>query len=639
MALEFDKETGTFVQTLLDFSGGLNTRDLDSVIRDNELSAIRNFTYDKFGALKIRAGFGRVNQITIDSNPIKSIGGYYKTGADREIIATSGTDIWKYVPASQTYTSIKSGLTGDGLKFCMHQFMNHFYMGNGVDNIQVYNGTNVWDMGYDIPASGVTATEGAEGVLENKTYQYKVTYYYADGESNANTTATSIKPAASHKVELTNIPTGGVGVTQRKLYRTLGDGTTFKLLHTISDNTTTTYSDNIPDSGLGADLDIDNDAPPACKYMVNHKSRMWLAGDSNNPSRVYYSKALHPESFPPTYYWDVGLDDGDEITGLAVNLGALVIFKKYSTWVIIGDLPTGSTADMVLENVNPTIGCVSYWTQAHAGNDLLFLNPDLGVFRLHRVILAETETMDAEAISDKIDLTIKGLNKSYLIDAHAVSYNHKYYLFVADGTSTTPDICLVLDLRNINPNDERSIAWTVYDNYNFSSSAWIIDNEGEHIYAGSSLEGLTYELETGTNDDGATIDAYATTKYFELGSFLHEKIIRLLGVHGRASEDYQFTVRVFTLWKNTEYQDTYSFSGSGVVADSEVLYDENLYDKLLYDVDGGFTSTVLDILRTKYPKRYCNKIKLKLEDVSANQSFYFYGYELHGFLGLGRPIQ
>ncbi len=638
MALNFDRESGTFVQTLLDFSGGLNTRDLDSVIRDDELSDVRNFTYDTFGALKIRKGFGKLNQTTIGSDPIKSMGGYYKTGADRETIATSTTDIYKYVPATQSYSSIQSGLT-TGLKFGMHQFMDHFYMGNGTDDIQVYDSSDVWDSGYDIPVSGVSAAEGAAGVLENKEYQYYVTYYYADGESNSNATPTAITPTASHKVNLSSIPTGGTGTVSRKLYRTEGDGVTFKLLTTINDNTTTTYVDNIPDSGLGADIDIDNDAVAACKFIVNHKSRLWCAGDSNNPSRVYYSKALHPESFPVTNYWDVGLDDGDEITGIAVNLGALVIFKKYSTWVITGDIPTGSSADMVLENVNPTIGCVSYWTQAHAGNDLLFLTPDLGVHRLHRIILATTETMDTEALTNKIDPTIKGLNKSYLVDGHARSYNHKYYLFVADGTSTTPDICLVLDLRKIRPEDERTIAWTIYDNYDFSCSAWIIDDDGEHLYAGSSSEGFSYELETGTNDDGAQIECYATTKYFEMGSFLHEKIIRLLGVHGRASEDYEFTIRIFTLWKNTEYQDTFTFSGGGIIADDEVLYDTSEYDKLLYDVDGGFTSTVLDILRTKYPTRPANKIKLKIEDVSANQEFRFMGYELVGFMGPGLPIQ
>lgn len=638
MALEFDRDSGTFVQTLLDFSGGLNTRDLDSVIRDDELSSIRNFTYDTYGALKIRKGFGKVYQTSIGSNPIKSMGGYYKTGSDRETIATSTTHIYKYVSATQSYSSIKDSLT-TGLKFGMHQFMDHYYMGNGDDDIQIYNGTTVWDSGYTIPATGVTAAEGAAGVLANETYQYKVTYYYADGESNSNATATSIKPTVNHKVNLSAIPTGGTGTVSRKLYRTEGDDVTFKLLTTINDNTTTVYVDNIPDSGLGADLDIDNFSVAACQYIVNHKSRLWCAGDSDNPSRVYYSKTLHPESFPVTNYWDIGLDDGDEITGITVNLGALVIFKKYSTWVITGDVPTGTTADMILENVNPTIGCVSYWTQVHAGNDLLFLTPDLGVHRLHRIILAATETMDTEAISNKIDPTIKALNKSYLVDAHARSYNHKYYLFVADGTAVLPDICLVLDLRKMNPEDESTIAWTIYDNYDFSCSAWIIDDDGEHLYTGSSTAGYSYEVETGTNDDGTNIECDAATKYFEMGSFLHEKIIRLLGVHGRASEDYEFTIRIFTLWKNEEFQDTFSFSGGGVVTDDEVLYDTSEYDKLLFDVDGGFTSTVLDILRTKYPTRPANKIKLKIEDVSANQEFRFMGFELSGFIGLGRPIQ
>ena len=638
MPIAVDDKTNAFVLTLLDFSGGLNTRDLDSLIRDNELSDIRNFTYDKFGALTVRNGFSRINASAIDTNPIMTMGGYYKTGETEELIATSGTSIYKYVSSGQSYSSIKTGLTGDGLHFGMHQFMDHYYMGNGTDAIQVYDGTNVWNIGYTPPTSGVTATEGAAGVLENKKYQYKVTFYYSDGESNPNETATAITPTAEHKVELTNIPKGNSRVTQRKLYRTVGDGETFKLLTTISDNTTTTYSDNMPDSGLGADIDTDNNTPPKAKYIINHKARLWFAGDFDNPSRLYYAKALHNEAVPSNYYWDIGENDGDEITGLAVNLGALVIYKKYSTWVISGDIPTGTGADMVLEKVNPSIGCISDKTIKHAGNDLLFMSPNLGVHRLHRVILATSETMDAEALTNKIHPTVKGLNKSGLTNAFGEVYNHKYYLFVPNSTSVYPDISLVLDLRKMSPDDEETIAWTVYDNMDFSCSCQFLDSQGEHIFVGSSNTGLTHELESGTDDDGARIVAYATTKYFEMGSFLHPKVPRLLACAGRASEDYEFTTRQFLLWNGTEYQATSQFSGGGVAAGEDVLYGQNLNGKLLYGVDGGFTSTELDYMKTAFVLQPAHKIKLKIEDVSANQNFAFYGYEIRGYIGVPRPM-
>jgi hypothetical protein len=359
---------------------------------------------------------------------------------------------------------------------------------------------------------------------------------------------------------------------------------------------------------------------------------MWYV--PSNSSTLWASKALHPESVPDDYYWDVGKDDGDIITGLAVNLGALVIFKRYSTWVITGDIPFGTGADMILEKVNPTHGCVSFRTIQPAGNDLFFMTPNLGVQRLHRIILASTESFDAEAISSKIEDTINGLNKSYLSISHAVVYDHRYYLFVPNSTSTNCDICLVLNLRRLDPDKEETIAWTIYDNMNFGCSCLFLDGNGEYFYAGTNAStGYVYQLETGNRDDGTAIEAYATTKYFECGSFKHYKIPAVLHVHARASEDYTFTIRRFHLYKNTEEQYTKVLSGGGVVSDNDVLYDTVLYDAVLYDADGDYDNTIIDVMKSIYINKPFQKIKLKIESVNANSQFKFYGYELEGYVG------
>jgi hypothetical protein len=60
--------------------------------------------------------------------------------------------------------------------------------------------------------------------------------------------------AALRQIPLTGIPFGSALVTSRKVYRTpAGGGSTFKLLVTINDNSAvSTFTDNVPDSGLGA---------------------------------------------------------------------------------------------------------------------------------------------------------------------------------------------------------------------------------------------------------------------------------------------------------------------------------------------------------------------------------------------------
>jgi len=60
-----------------------------------------------------------------------------------------------------------------------------------------------------------------------------------------------VNTAGANKIAVSSIPTGGSSVTKRILYRTEAGGSVFKYVATINDNSTTTYTDNTPDSSLG----------------------------------------------------------------------------------------------------------------------------------------------------------------------------------------------------------------------------------------------------------------------------------------------------------------------------------------------------------------------------------------------------
>jgi hypothetical protein len=86
-------------------------------------------------------------------------------------------------------------------------------------------------------------------IANNTTTAYKDTT--ADGSLGAaiplsNTTGPSTVP-------LSAIPTGPSGVTSRKLYRRFNGSGTFKLVTTIANNSTTTYNDSTANASLGAD--------------------------------------------------------------------------------------------------------------------------------------------------------------------------------------------------------------------------------------------------------------------------------------------------------------------------------------------------------------------------------------------------
>jgi len=106
------------------------------------------------------------------------------------------------------------------------------------------------------PTAVTAALAGAgAGNVDNGAHRWLATFVTAAGETQAGIVSAAVTVAdktTNGKVALSAIPVGGSAVTSRKLYRTIAGGTTYLLLATLADNTTTTYTDNIADASLGA---------------------------------------------------------------------------------------------------------------------------------------------------------------------------------------------------------------------------------------------------------------------------------------------------------------------------------------------------------------------------------------------------
>lgn len=113
------------------------------------------------------------------------------------------------------------------------------------------------------PAPGainVSISSGA-GNVDNGIHRYLCTFVTPEGETQAGAISAPVTIAdktVNGKVSLSAIPIGGSRVTARKIYRTAAAGSTYLLLSTIADNTTTTYTDNTADVSLGAQAPADN---------------------------------------------------------------------------------------------------------------------------------------------------------------------------------------------------------------------------------------------------------------------------------------------------------------------------------------------------------------------------------------------
>jgi hypothetical protein len=113
-----------------------------------------------------------------------------------------------------------------------------------------------------IPTGGAASTAALAGAgagnVDNGNHGWFTTFvgsapFEESGVTTKSNVLNVVDKTTNGKVNLTGIPLGPAGTTARKIYRTVsGDTGNPKLVGTISDNTTTTFQDNVADAGLGA---------------------------------------------------------------------------------------------------------------------------------------------------------------------------------------------------------------------------------------------------------------------------------------------------------------------------------------------------------------------------------------------------
>ncbi|MCR4375991.1 MAG: hypothetical protein NUW22_14205 [Acidobacteria bacterium] len=175
------------------------------------------------------------------------------------------------------------------------------------------------------------------GNVDNGAHRYRATFVTADGETDGGTISAAVTVAdktVNGKVSLTAIPLGGALVTSRKLYRTAAAGSTYLLLATIADNSTTTYTDNIADASLGAGVPSTNTtSDPMLSMLITAARRV----AENMTGRAFITQT-----------WELVLDvfPSKEIEIGMLPIQSITTVKYYDT---DGVLQTIAAADYVLE--------------------------------------------------------------------------------------------------------------------------------------------------------------------------------------------------------------------------------------------------------------------------------------------------
>lgn len=148
--------------------------------------------------------------------------------------------------------------------------------------------------------SASLVSPAAAGNVTAGTRRYLATFCTTDGETQAGEASAAVTvadEATNGRVKLTGIPTGGALVTARKLYRTAAGGDTFFLLATMSDNSTSDYTDNTADAALGAQAPGSNTtSDPMLSAMIATARQM--AEQALRRSLITQTLDLYLDAFP-----------------------------------------------------------------------------------------------------------------------------------------------------------------------------------------------------------------------------------------------------------------------------------------------------------------------------------------------------
>ena len=197
-----------------------------------------------------------------------------------------------------------------------------------------------------------TATDEAEN-----RYIYKVTFVNENGSesplsapsndakwesSNLTRGSTTAVPLPGLIVE---IPTGPNGTKARRIYRTTNNTDDYFFCKQINNNSDTIYTDFLSDSQLGAAAPSGNDSvifpSPSARFTAAFKNVLFVDGGEMDPTRLYYSRPLQPDTYKADDYFEVGTREGGDITALAPYYNSLLVFRENAIDLIRGDAVNG----------------------------------------------------------------------------------------------------------------------------------------------------------------------------------------------------------------------------------------------------------------------------------------------------------
>ena len=321
--------------------------------------------------------------------------------------------------------------------------------------------------------AGFTAGTGTSGQLTG-TYSWKETFVDAQGEESDASNPSNSATLASQAGTLTGLQIGDARTTARNIYRKGGTLTSYYLVGTIQDNSTTTYSDNQTDiAALAAGVILAGDVPgdyPNTRFnnalsgalgapqgmgiwpTLHYDRVFWI--NPNKRNQIFWSKPLNGFAYPSVNFINVG--DSKPIARIVSIFGELIIIKTDSIWRLTGT--DESSFDLI--QTPSAVGTDEAFTVVALPDKVLFANRyGPWVFNGYT----------SQPLTPKLDLWFRQLDRTgeqvfgvtgfhppevvsatVPLNFDAAGNSEKYYLSYAEAGQPLNNAILVFDMKHGN---------------------------------------------------------------------------------------------------------------------------------------------------------------------------------------------
>jgi hypothetical protein len=382
------------------------------------------------------------------------------------------------------------------------------YLQNGTDPLTYYDGSSITTFTAIVKPTNLAVSK--TGGTGSYTFSYKISAVTAIGETDATTAASATSDVATLTATdyMTLTWTASTSAIGYNIYgRTDGY---WKFLKYVEGQTTATWVDDgsEDESEVFTPPDANSTAGPTGKYIALYKDSLFVFGDPDNPSRLFYSGGgdrINDFSVANGGgFIDVQKNDGQMGTGLIVFKNTLICFKEDSIYQF--EFSTSGLPQVT--QVNAAVGCIAPRSIVAVENDVFFASRR-GIFTMGNEPGFAFDVLRTNELSSRVRSIFQSIESEYIGNIAAVyatkaNVNLVIFAYTPSGATTNSEALVY---------DRERLAW--YKWTNIRANCWVtyIDSTGTiRVIYGDDATGYCKEILTGNNDFGSAITGTFTLR-------------------------------------------------------------------------------------------------------------------------------